>query len=186
VEEAVSIGTTYLRAGTLPQPYRDHSQGLLREYLSVRLELDRVGLDDSRFAKAATRSKHIQEELWTDAAAVAKTDRTAVTATYITSLNQTIDLHEKRVAAFENRVPEPIWLMIASVSIIAVFTRGMTLTSRFWLTLVLVPVTIAIVVGLIADLDAHSSGFIRLDQRVMQRLQADLKVVGSAEIKAVR
>jgi hypothetical protein len=30
VEEAVSIGTTYLRASTLPQPYRGHSQSLFR------------------------------------------------------------------------------------------------------------------------------------------------------------
>src|SRR5579872_3645407 len=37
VEEAVSIGTTYLRASTLPQPYRDHSRELLREYVDTRL-----------------------------------------------------------------------------------------------------------------------------------------------------
>jgi hypothetical protein len=101
---------------------------------------------------------------------VAQIDRTAVTAAYMNSLNQTIDLHEKRVAAFENRVPVPIWLLITCVSAIAVFSRGMTITSRFWLTLVLVPITIAIVVGLIADLDAPSTGLIRLDQRAKQRL----------------
>jgi len=185
VEEAVSIGTTYLRAGTLPQSYRDHSQRLLRDYVEIRLDLDRAELSDARSAQALNRSKHIRKELWSDAAAVAQTDRTAVTVAYMTSLNQTIDLHEKRVAAFENRVPEPIWLMIAFVSVVAVFTRGMTLTSRFWLTLVLVPITMAIVVGLIADLDAPSSGLIRLDQSAMQRLQADLRVE-PAHVKAVR
>jgi len=176
VEEAVSIGTTYLRASTLPQPYRGHSQSLFRAYVDNRLDLDRAGDNDARFAEASKRSKQIQEELWSDAAAVAQNDRTAVTAAYMNSLNDTIDLHEKRVAAFENRVPPPIWLLIASVSVIAVFTRGMTLTSRFWLTVVLVPITIAIVVGLIADLDAPSSGLIRIDQRAMQRVQADLNV----------
>lgn len=186
VEETVSISTTYLRAGTLPQPYRDHSKGLLRDYVDIRLEFDGAGLNDTRFEQAANRSKYIQKELWNDAAAAANIDRTAITATYITSLNQMIDLHEKRVAAFENRVPEPIWLMIASVSAIAVFTRGMTLTSRFWLTIVLVPVTIAIVVGLIADLDAPSGGLIRLDHRAMQRLQADLKAVEPADVQTER
>src|SRR5215469_18460570 len=39
VEEAISIGTTYLRASTLPQPYRDHSRQLLREYIDARLAL---------------------------------------------------------------------------------------------------------------------------------------------------
>lgn len=36
VEEAISIGTTYLRADTLPQPYRDRSKQLLREYVDAR------------------------------------------------------------------------------------------------------------------------------------------------------
>ena len=131
VEEAISIGTTYLRADTLPQPYRDRSKQLLREYVDARLELDNAGANTARFDQAVNRSKHIQEELWLDAATVAQNDRTAVTAVYVNSLNETIDLHEKRIAAFENRVPPPMWLLIISVSLIAVFTRGSTLTAYF-------------------------------------------------------
>jgi len=175
VEEAISIGTTYLRASTLPQPYRDHSKQLLREYVDTRLELDNVAVNASRFNEAVSRAKRLQEDLWLDAATVAQNDRTAVTAVYFNSLNETIDLHEKRVAAFENRVPQPVWILIISVSLIAVFTRGSTLPrTRFWLTLVLLPITIAIVVALIADLDTPSRGLIRIDQRAMQRLKADI------------
>jgi hypothetical protein len=134
-----------------------------------------VALDAPGFTEASDRSKQIQYELWADAAAVTQSDRSAITAAYINALNETIDLHEKRVAAFENRIPPSIWLLIASVSAIAVFTGGVTLTSRFWLTWILVPLTIAIVAGLIADLDAPSSGLIRLDQRAMQRLQTELR-----------
>src|SRR5215831_16423622 len=111
VEEAISIGTTYLRAKTLPQPYRDHSRKLLREYVDTRLELDSVDVNSSRFNEAVSRAKRLQEDLWLDASTVAQNDRTAVTAVYVNSLNETIDLHEKRVAAFENRVPQPIWLL---------------------------------------------------------------------------
>jgi hypothetical protein len=50
------------------------------------------------------------------------------------------------------------------------------LPSRFWLTLILVPITIAIVVALIADLDTPGRGLIRLDQRALQRLKADINV----------
>ncbi|PYX35321.1 MAG: hypothetical protein DMG81_18265 [Acidobacteria bacterium] len=172
VEEAVSIGTTYLRADTLPQPYRDHSKRLLGDYVDERLKLDEIGAD--LFHDAASRSREIHKELWLDAAAVAKDDRSALTAVYLNSLNETIDLDEKRVAAFENRIPPPIWILIISISCIAVFTRGSTLTARFWLTTILVPITIAIVVALIADLDTPSRGLIRLDQRAMQRLKADM------------
>jgi hypothetical protein len=176
VDEAVSIGTTYLRAGTLPQPYREHSQQLLRQYVDARIDLDDAGLDAARFAEASNRSKRIHDQLWADLLAVCQTDRTAVTAVYVNSLNETFDLHERRVAALENRIPSPIWMLVIVVSVIAVFTRGLTLTRRFWLTLVLVPVTIAIVVALIDDLDTPSRGLIRLDRRAMQRLKADLTV----------
>jgi hypothetical protein len=174
IEEAISIGTTYLRAGTLPSPQREQSQQLLRQYVDSRIDFDQAGLDGARFAEASARSKHIQEELWSNAAAVANSDRTAITAVYINALNETIDLHDKRLGALENRIPVSIWVLISSVAIIAVFSRGLTLTHRFWPTLVLIPLTIAIVVALIADLDTTSTGLIRLDQRAMYRLKADL------------
>lgn len=174
VEEATSTYSTYLRASTLPQPFRDHSRQLLREYVDARLNL----VDEERFSDAVSTSKRLQEDLWLDASTVAQNDRTAVTAAYINSLNETIDLHEKRLAAFENRVPPPVWILIISVSIIAVFTRGATLPSHFWLSLVLMPITIALVVALIADLDTPSHGFIQLDQRALQRLKADIGTDG--------
>jgi hypothetical protein len=174
VEEALSIETTYLRAGMLPQPYRDNARDLLRHYVDDRLDLDNAGLDAARFDEAMKRSKHIQAKLWAGAVAVVQTDRTAITATYVNSLNETMDLHDKRIAALENRIPVSIWYLILSVSVIAMFSRGLTLTRRFWLTLVLAPITIAIVVALVADLDSPSAGLIRLDQRAMQRLKAEL------------
>jgi hypothetical protein len=173
VEEADSIETTYLRSAMLPQPYRDNSRELLRHYVDGRLALDNAGLDMGRFNEAANRSKQIQAKLWADAVAFAQTDRTAIAASYVNSLTGTIDIHDKRIAALENRIPASIWFLILSVSIIAMFTRGLTLTRRFWLTLALAPVTIAIVVALVADLDSPSTGLIRLDQRAMQRLKAD-------------
>jgi hypothetical protein len=174
VQEAISIGTTFLRADLLPQPYRDNAHNLLRRYVDARLDLDNACLDAARFNEAASRSKHIQAQLWADAVAVGQTDRTAIAATYIDSLNETIDLHDKRIAALENRIPISIWLLILSVSVIAIFTRGLTLTRRFWLTLVLAPISIAIVVALVADLDSPSAGLIRLDQRASQRLKTEL------------
>jgi len=98
--EAISIGTTYLRTSMLPAPYRDHSRQLLREYVDARLELADGGADAARFNEALNRSKRIQDELWVDAVTVSQNDRTAIAAVYVNSLNETIDLHEKRVAAF--------------------------------------------------------------------------------------
>ena len=174
VDEAVAIESTYLRAITLPEPYRTRSHGLLRQYVDTRLRLDEIDFGEAGSNKVLEESRHLQEQLWHDAGEVAEKDRTAVTAAYLSALNQTIDLHQKRIASFENRIPVPVWLLILSVSVVAVFTRGSTLSSRFWLSLVLLPVTIALVVALIADLDSPARGLIRLDERAMQRLKANI------------
>src|SRR5580704_9761065 len=163
VEEAISIGTTNLRAGVLPQPYRDNARELLRQYVDARIDLDDAGLDVARFDEAERRSRHIEAQLWADAEAVIRTDRTAITAAYINSLNETIDLDEKRIAVLESRIPIVVWFLILSVSAVAFFSRGLTLTHRFWFTFLL-PITIAIVVALVADLDTPSSGLLRLDR----------------------
>ena len=174
IEEADAIHTSYLRAATLPQPYRLRAQQWLRQYTDARISLDAAGLDVDGLAQASRQAKEIQEELWGDVTEMTKTDRSAVMASYMSSLNEVIELDSKRLAAFENRIPITIWLMIVSVALIAVFARGLTLGRRFWLTLALAPVTIALVVALIADLDTPSAGLIRLDDRAMQRLPAEM------------
>jgi hypothetical protein len=181
IEEAISIGTTYLRAGTLPQPLRDHSRQLLRQYVDARLDFDSAGRDSNRLTGASQHAKHIQDQLWDDVLVLSQTDHSAMATSYESALNETIDLHDKRLAAAENRIPRSIWVLILSVSLIAVFTRGLTLTRRFWLTLVLAPITIAIVIALVADLDTPGSGLIRIDQRAMQRLKAELSATPPGE-----
>jgi hypothetical protein len=174
IEEAVSIRTTYLRAETLPQPSRDHSRLLLRQYVDSRLDLDNTGLDAGLFDEATARAKRIQKQLWDDIVALPQADRSPFAAEYLIALNRMFDLHDKRIAAQENRVPYAIWALIFAVSLIAAFARGVTIDRRFWLTLVLAPVAIAVVVALVADLDAPSSGLIRLDQRAMHRVKDEL------------
>src|SRR4051812_27473664 len=59
--EANSIGTTYLRAGSLPEPAASHSQELLREYVPLRILTD----DTSDLPARMARSVEIQNALWT-------------------------------------------------------------------------------------------------------------------------
>ena len=124
--------------------------------------------------QASERAKEIQKQLWEGLMEVTANDRSAISASYMKFSQSNNRSSEKRLSSLENRIPRSVWLLIFSVSIIAAFARGLTLAGRFWLTLLLAPLTIALVAALIADLDTPSSGFIRLDQRAMQRLKTDI------------
>jgi len=175
VREANAIGTTYLRAETLAQPYQGNLEQLLREYVDARIDFFRVGFDPEQVEKAAKRSSRLQQELWKNMVAVSQSDRSPVAVAFMNSLNELIDIDSERLAALQNRIPSTVWVLIFVVAVIAVFTRGLALKRRFWLTLVLAPITIAIVVGLIADLDSSRGGLIRVDQAPLYRLKADIQ-----------
>ena len=50
---------------------------------------------------------------------------------------------------------------------------------RFWPVAVVIPLMIAIVMGLIADLDSPRSGFLRVDLRSLERVEQDLRSLPS-------
>jgi hypothetical protein len=68
IDDANAIGTTYLRAKTLPAPYDEHVQGLLREYVGDRLR--EHGTAD--LAAVLDRSGTLHIELWAETTAVAR------------------------------------------------------------------------------------------------------------------
>ena len=65
LDEANAIGTTYLRAGMLPER-REEIRTLLRNYVNTRLEAVRSG----NIAEGMRQSENIQNEVWTHAVAV--------------------------------------------------------------------------------------------------------------------
>lgn len=112
--------------------------------------------------------------LWQKAEEFARQSPTPTTALFVASLNDAIDLSEKRLTALENRVPLTIWLMLLLIACLTCLTSGYGQRRRFWLTTVISPLMIAIVMGLIADLDSPRSGFLRVDLRSLDRLAQDL------------
>jgi hypothetical protein len=92
---------------------------------------------------------------------------------YIQTLNDTIDVSEKRLSAFENRVPKSVWMIIMIVAVFQSFAAGLSLKRKFWFSLVMTPLMIAVVMALIADLDSPYTGFIHVEQNAMNRLVKD-------------
>ena len=59
VEEANAIGTTYLRAQLLPEPYMTEISGLLRQYVDARLE----GIQPGKLHDAIVKAEQLHDQL---------------------------------------------------------------------------------------------------------------------------
>jgi hypothetical protein len=172
--EANAIGTTYLRAGYLPEPASSETRELLREYVPLRI----VVTDSTNLAADINQSVVILGKLWTIAEGVARTtDQGDLTSTYIESLNDTIDLHETRITAASARVPETIVLLLVIGSALSLgmvgYSAGLT-KRRSLLSAAVLVVALGAVIMVVVDLDRPREGFIQVSQQPLIDLQRQI------------
>jgi hypothetical protein len=176
VEEADAIATASLRSQTLPEPERTRIHELFVQYVDIRLDFFAHGLDLSELQESFTHSKQLQQALWQQSLAVAQSKRDPITGLYLQSLNAVIDLGEENEAALENRIPGAIWFMLFFIALLSSLMLGFGLQSRNWIPILLAPLTVSIVMALIADLDSPRKGLIVVGRESMKRVQSDLKL----------
>jgi hypothetical protein len=177
VEEANSIITTGRRAQLLPEPHAANVAQLLREYVPLRIEAHREGQFSDKFATMRKRSAEVQDRMWAEAVAAAAEQPSSITATFIASLNETIDLEAKRVAAKRNHVPGAVWLLLLCVAGSGMWlvsypagTSGRrSISERF-----VFPILVAIVIAIITDIDTPRAGLISVDERPLLELNETL------------
>jgi hypothetical protein len=178
LEEANAIGTTYLRSQFLPPKPRGSVTLLLRSYVAARLAFHAAGVDPVRLEAANAEASGIERQLWSFAVEAAVQNPTSVpTGLFVESLNAVIDLHEKRLVAFENRVPEPVLYVLLVVSMVAFALLGYGCGLRQDRRLVLHAIfalLIVFVLTTILDMDRPRRGLITVPQESLLRLQATL------------
>ena len=174
VAEANAIGTTYLRAGYLEEPYRTESRTLLSEYVDWRL----AATDKDKLAQARSRSEEIQGDLWAIAEEWVGANTSATTGLYVSSLNEVIDLHTERVVAgLQIRIPPMVLLAVYLIALIAMFLVGMQsgyAKSRNIVSLVMLALVLSVVLYLIVDLDRAQEGLLTVSQQALVDLQTSL------------
>ena len=170
IDDANAIGTAFLRAAQLPEPHRSNSQRLYGEYVAKRATL----FQDAP-AEQFARSERIQMQLWADATAVAREDRTPVTAIYVQALNEVIDIHGKRVyIELFMRIPDAVF---ATLSVLSLLTMGLTgyllgLRGKRWgLPTGLMILTYSTVLVIVVDLDRPVRGLFSVDNTPMLELR---------------
>ena len=179
LDEADAIGTTYLLAQLLPEPACKEVSGLLRRYVDVRLEFYQAGTDQRRLQKVDEDTKKLHRALWSHAIATGRQDPRAIpTGLFIQSLNDVIDLHDKRVTAMGNHVPESIFIVLLIVATLSLGLVGYGAgigKDRSLLPTVISVILISSVILLIMDLDRPRRGLIKVSQQNMVDLQNSLK-----------
>lgn len=175
VEEANAISTFYLRAQMLPDPYRAKIFEELRDYLNSRVEFGKDDRDEADVRDSLTRSKRFLDAMNAQAVDLAAHQpHTPLTSIFVQSLNELSDVTEKRLAAEENRIPTAMWTMLLLISMLTSFVTGYAMRAKVLLEMLVLPLTVAIVLGLVAELDSPRTGWIRVGQRSMERLQLEL------------
>ncbi len=174
LEDANAIGTTYQRAAQLPEPHRSKIRGWLREYVADRHVVD-VGTVD----EFAARSKQLQERLWAETTVVAQGHPTPIVALFIQSLNEMIDLHNKRInVTLWTRIPPIIFATLAFLSVLVMaligFLLGLTGRRHAFSTSLLV-VTYATVFLMVIDMDRPQQGLFRVSQQPMIDLRENMR-----------
>jgi hypothetical protein len=174
VKEANAIGATWLRAGLLPETRRDEARRLLSDFVDVRLRTHTLARDPIQLVEGLRRSAEIESKLWQHAEASAREAPTAVTATFIATLNQLIDTDAERVAAARNQIPAGVWLILTAVAGTSCWTSAYAAGHdgvRSIFTSVLLPLTVILVLLLIFDLTHERQGIIGISQQPLVDLQ---------------
>jgi hypothetical protein len=172
--EANAIGTTYLRAGYLPQPASDQVRELLRQYVPLRITVNDPEILQANIAA----SVKIQNDLWSITEQVARNNGSDVVALFVDSVNEMIDLHESRVTAgIYARVPETILLLLVGGAALSLgmvgYSAGLT-RRRSLLSAAVLVIALGAVIMIVVDLDRPREGFIQVSQQPLIDLQQQI------------
>jgi len=156
LDEASAIGTTYLQADLLPEADRAEVRHLLRDYVVLRIE---SGADGT--SEALAEAVELQDVLWAKAVILAEQQPTPISALFIDSVGDLIDLQEKMVTVnLRYRLPGMVWPVLFGLAVLVMAMAGYSqgLSEGGWSIPVLLGAAVAysIVLVLVISLDRPS------------------------------
>ena len=183
VDDANTIGTTYLRAQTLAEPMRSRSLQLLRQYTDASLALSHaVPPPPGSHARSPRKTlSSANSGRWLGTRSQARHEDSAPRL-YVETLNEMIDQQTVRVAALNNRIPNAVLALEVfgaafAFGLLAVYTamhgRGAT-------TVVLAGGLVTVLLLVIFDLDRPTRGLIRVPDTPLVALRASMTLPPAA------
>ncbi len=183
VDDANTIGTTYLRAQTLAEPFRSQSMPLLVEYTDVELRMTHEVPRSEAAQRSVAEGSALQRELWAlNGQAVAADPTGTAPRLYQESLNDMIDQQTVRVAGLNNRVPTEVLLLQVIGSAIAMFLLGLHVgvLGRSLVPLLLAAGLVTMLLFVTFDLDRPTRGFITIPDTPLAALRESMNLPPAA------
>lgn len=174
-EEANAIGTEYVRADLTGDTDAPKIRALLAQYLELRIENYKTR-DTQALDIINRQTTDLQAQLWASVRGPALARPTPVSALVVSGMNDVLNTQGYTQAAWANRIPVSAWALMMVIAFFSNLMQGYGArgtTGRRVLLFVL-PITVALSLSLIADIDSPRGGLIRVVPINLLSLQQSL------------
>ena len=183
VDEANAIGTTYLRAQTLPEPIRTQSLERLVRYTDTSIALSNSIPESAKADAAIAAGQRLQRELWGLAGqALAEKPVDSAPRLYVETLNNMIDMQTVRVAGLNNRVPGAVLAVEVGGAVVALALLAfyLSILGRGVGTVLLAAGLVTLLLLVTFDLDRPTRGLIKVPDTPLVNLRASMELPPAA------
>lgn len=183
VDDANTIGTTYLRAQFLSEPERGESLALLRQYTDLALRLSNEVPNSDAMRRTTAEQEVVQRRLWRLAGeAVDRAPLATAPRLYVETLNEMIDQQTVRVAGLNNRVPGAVLILEVLGAAFALGLLGLYLSvlGRGLVPMLLAAALVSMLLLVTFDLDRPTRGLIKIPATPLEALRASMALPPAA------
>ena len=178
VDDANTIGTTYLRAQMLAEPQRSESLDLLRRYTDLAIRLSGDVPNSDALKRTTAEQSELQRRLWRLAGqSVAGAPTATAPRLYVETLNEMIDQQTVRVAGLNNRVPGAVLGLevIGAAVVVGLLALYISVLGRGLLAAVAAAVLVTLLLLVTLDLDRPTRGLITIPATPLESLRASME-----------
>ena len=183
VDDANTIGTTYLRAQMLAEPQRTESLDLLRRYTDLAIELSHEVPGSDAMERTTAGQSELQYRLWRLAGqSVAGAPAATVPRLYIETLNEVIDQQTVRVAGLNKRVPGAVLGLevIGAAVVVGLLALYLSVLGRGLVAAIAAAVLVTLLLLVTLDLDRPTRGLITVPATPLETLRASMELPPAA------
>jgi hypothetical protein len=183
VDEANTIGTTYLRAQTLPEPMRSRSMALLVDYTESAVSLTNYIPGSSNELAVADTEAALQRRLWAlNGRALALEPVDSAPRLYEETLNEMIDAQATRVAGLNNRVPNAVLFLevLGAALALGLLAAYLAIVGRGVVAVSLAALLVTMLLFVTCDLDRPTRGPIQVPDTALKDVLNSMRLPPAA------